>query len=55
MSLDLHEYDAIVSGQYPKVWFHNSDICLLFTVSSVGKESTFLLYVVVLFSVLGVG
>ena len=54
MSFDLHRYDTILSGQYLKDWFQNSDICLLFTVSSVGKESTFILYVEVIFSVPGV-
>ena len=44
MSFDHQEvYDAIVSVWYLKGWFHNSDICLLFPVSSVGKEPTFLL------------
>ena len=50
MSFNLHRYDAIVSGWYLKSLFHNSTICLLFTVYSVGKESTFLLNVAVPFS-----
>ena len=33
-------YDAIVSRKYLKSWIYNSNICLLFTVSGVGKEST---------------
>ena len=55
MSLYLHRYDAIVSGQYLKGWFHNSNICPLFTVSSVGKKSTFPLNIAVLFWVPSIG
>ena len=55
MFFDLDLYDTIVSGWYPKGWFHNSNICLLFTISGVGKNSTFLLYVAILFLVPDIG
>ena len=55
MSFDLGRNNAIVSGWYPKGWFHNSNICLRFTVFDVSKESTLLLYVAILFSVPGLG
>ena len=47
LTCDLNWYNTIVSRQYFKDQFNNSCCCLLFTVSCICKEFSFLLYVII--------
>ena len=54
VSFDVDWDDAIMSRTYFESWLDNSYSCLLFTVLSLSEKSAILLYVAVLFLILGI-